>query len=131
MLEIEQEIVRERGPLELFALLDRGGFPSHWHLGISADWIGDEIMPVLDYGIGKLNAKLSKQERLQRSAVIPLRSSEEFVKNLRALVGNRTGLTELRNFVINDAEIPQASIRIPERADDPVPASVPALRSSS
>jgi hypothetical protein len=125
MLLIEQEIVEERGPLELFAFLDRGGFPRHWHLVISADWIGEEIMPVLAYFIGKLHAKLSKEELLQLSAVIPLRTSEEFVKRLRALVGNRTGLIELRDFVINDAEIPHAFIKILQHVGDRTPASVP------
>lgn len=126
MLDIEQEIVREQGPLELFALLDRGGFPRHWHLVISADWIGDEVMPVLNYVIGKLNPKLGRDEMSQLSAVIPLQPSEEFVKGLRELVGNRTGLIELKNLVINDAEIAHAFIRIPQQAGDSAPASVPA-----
>ena len=91
--EIDREISNEVGGLVLFGLFKPEETPQRWDVVVSADWAGPEKMPALAYVAGKLQQRLSREQLLTLSRVVPLAPSEEFVQSvLRTIRVDHDGL---------------------------------------
>ncbi len=70
LIEIEKEIVAEKGDLTLFAFVLREDAADYWDLLISGAWVGENRKMALDYIADKLKAKLTINELIKISKVV-------------------------------------------------------------
>ncbi len=70
LIEIEKEIVAEKGDLKLFAFVLREDAADYWDLLVSAAWVGENNKMALDYIADKLKAKLTINELIKISRVV-------------------------------------------------------------
>ncbi len=76
---LEQELARERGPLNLFALLEREDLADRWDLVVSASW-AKEDEPTLRYLAGAVQRHLAPEEVTLLSRIVILEANENPVR---------------------------------------------------
>jgi hypothetical protein len=81
--EIEAEVAREKGEFSLFALLQReDAFGGKWDLVVEAPWIGEGRLKTLNYLADKITSRLTIEELLSLSMVVPVSVTDEPVQRL-------------------------------------------------
>jgi hypothetical protein len=81
--EIEAEVAREKGEFSLFALLQReDAFGGKWDLVVAAPWIGEGRLKTLNYLADKITSRLTIEELLSLSMVVPVSVTDEPVQRL-------------------------------------------------
>src|SRR5947209_19865439 len=98
--EIEREISGEVGGLILFGLFEPEETP-YWDVVVSADWVDPQSSPAIRYVVGKLQQRLSREQILTLSKVVPLSPSEEFVQAVLRKVRVDHGNLELEHRIFN------------------------------
>lgn len=107
---IEREISQEKGPFTLFGLFQREDSVNYWDLVVSAQWIGTDERPALDYIVAKLNKYLSEADLLKLSRIVILDPSEPFVQTITSIVQVEHGRIEFKNNIFNGIPMQEAII---------------------
>src|SRR5713226_7115263 len=93
---INEELRKETGGVVLFGLFERDETPGQWDLLVAADWISPEVTSAVAYVAGRIQQRLTPDELTLLAGVVPLRSSDPFVRQLldRTLRVQALGLFE-------------------------------------
>jgi hypothetical protein len=92
--EVEQEIAKEKGPLNLFALLEREDLSVRWDLVVSASWAKvDE--PTLRYLGEAIKHHLAPEEMTLLSRIVILEAAENPVRAITESYDVEHGRVEL------------------------------------
>jgi len=103
---LHREVAAERGDFALFAVLEREDNPGRWDVVLAASWFGEDKKLPLDYIIGKIEARLSPQERRSLSRVVLLDPSDAFVVTVnRSFPVTRGDLREITSTTLGDVPV--------------------------
>ena len=91
---LEQEIARERGPLNLFALLEREDLADRWDLVVSAPWAREDE-PTLRYLASAVQRHLEPEEVTLLSRIVILEAGENPVRAINETYQIEHGRLEL------------------------------------
>ena len=81
-ISVEKEIAEDKGPFVLFGLFEPEDHPNMWDVVVSSDWIDEDRKKTLEYIIGEMNSKLTREELLTLSKVAVLYPTNEFVRDV-------------------------------------------------
>lgn len=98
--EIEKEIAKEKGPLNLFALFEREDLYDRWDLVIAAPW-AEMDRPTLRYVADVLRRHLLTEEMVRLARMVILDATEDPVRAITeyyAVEHGRIELTHPRRF---------------------------------
>ncbi len=95
LITVEENISKEKGDFELFALFLRKDAPNKWDLLISADWARENKKESIEYILGKVREVLSDPEMLMLSRLIILNKDDEALKALHSAMHVEHGLAEV------------------------------------
>lgn len=119
LLGIEQEISREKGPLNLFAWLERGDLSDRWDLVVSASWAKwDEA--TLRYVAEAIKRHLAPDEMILLARIVILEASQDPVRAitevydvehgcLELIEPSRFGLPANYGYIITSRRVPAAA----------------------
>ena len=101
--QVKAEVETEKGPIVLFALLQRADSSGKLDVIFSAPWIkaGQSERPALDYLISKIRPKLTARELIAVSRVLVFSPDEEFVRHVLELLREKGNPSQLANDSIN------------------------------
>jgi hypothetical protein len=92
--DIEQEIANEKGPLNLFALLEREDLSDRWDLVVSSSW-AKEDEATLRYLAQAIKRHLAPEEMTLLSRIVILEAAENPVKAITETYDVEHGRVEL------------------------------------
>jgi len=91
---VEKDIASEKGPLNLFALLERDDLPDKWDLVVSASWARED-QATLRYIAGAVQRHLSPQDVVGLARIVILRAGEDPVRSINENYDVEHGQIEL------------------------------------
>lgn len=86
-------LIAERGPLRLYALLEREDDLDRWDLVLSAEWVKGVTLEDMGYVMRRMKKFLSQQERDMVAHIILLRQDEPAVKSILDISRPITGIS--------------------------------------
>jgi hypothetical protein len=116
MAAIEQEIAAEKGNFVLFALIKRAEGIGLWDIVISASWFGTDDKKTLDYMTRKFSEKLTPEDMMLISQIVPFPPTDPLVKEILNIVHQRVqqpvmhGHVELSAWTLSSMPISLAYI---------------------
>ncbi len=114
---LERDVSAQRGEFNLFALFLREDSPNVWDLLVSAPWLDADQHEGLTFLAGQVQSRLTGQELLLLSRIVPIRWDNPGLKALTRAVGAKHGLVEVRDCKFFDLEIKRAYIITADRSD--------------
>jgi hypothetical protein len=94
VLEVERDIAQEKGPFNLYALLEREDLSGRWDLVIAASW-AKEDRATLRYLADALKRRLAPAEMTSLSRVVVLDATEDPVRSITEAYDVEHGQVEL------------------------------------
>lgn len=111
---VVQDMQNDRGQLHLVGLFQREeALPDKWDLVVAATWATRSLL-TLDYVFSKLRERLTNEELLSLSRIVPLQLNEPFVQSVDRELQRSGGSTEFHNLVLNDVPIAHIHILLSE-----------------
>lgn len=94
--QVEQDVAKEKGHLNLFALLEREDLFDRWDLVISAPWAKHDE-PTLRYIVEVVKRHLDPSEMVRLARIVILDASEDPVRAINATYDVEHGRVELND----------------------------------
>ena len=91
---VEEEMAREKGPLNLFALLEREDLPDRWDLVVSASWARKD-QATLRYVAEIVKHHLAPDEMILLARIVVLPAAEDPVRSITESYNVEHGQLEL------------------------------------
>ena len=100
IIELKEKILNEKGPLNLFALVQKDE-QDNWDLVVSSNFFFGKEKEFLEYFVGELQRSLTNRELKFILRVILLKPDDNFVKNINSGMKIEKGRMVLENCTFN------------------------------
>ena len=90
---VEETLSRTHGEFALFGLFERSDFLGNWDIVVAASWFGND-REAIEAVVEEMTSRLTKDEWLSVSRVVPLSPETDFVRTINRLITTKHKVKE-------------------------------------